>query len=158
MQVVTGSISTYVFSMRRGRPEFLLLLRAPHLNLGGTWQAVHGMIEPDEKAYDSAWRETVEETGLTPERFFRSDFVESFYSEVTDGIHLIPVFAAFVEGTPEPVLSEEHTAWEWCHLEEAARRFVWPSQKRAIRIVAEATGGWPLIESGLTDVSGLFAH
>jgi dATP pyrophosphohydrolase len=156
VQVVTGSISTYVFTMRRGRPEFLLLLRAPHLNLAGTWQAVHGMIEPDEKAYDAAWREAVEETGLTPERFFRSDFVESFYSDATDGVHLIPAFAAFVEGAPEPVLSEEHTAWEWCHLEEGARRLVWPSQKHALRIIAEATAGWPDVGVGLTDVTALF--
>ena len=124
--------------------------------LADTWQAVHGMIEPGEKAYDAAWRETVEETGLTPERFFRTDYVETFYSEGTDGVHLIPAFAAFVTGAPGALLSEEHTAHEWCSLEDAVDRFIWPSQRNAVRIIADACAGWPDVGVGMTEISGLF--
>ena len=100
MEVLTGSISTYVFSVVRSRPSFLLLYRAPQLPHADTWQAVHGMIEPGEKATAAARREMIEETGLAPDRFFKTDFVETFYSETTDAVHLVPAFAAFVEGAP----------------------------------------------------------
>lgn len=152
MEVLTGSISTYVFSIVRSRPSFLLLRRAPHLAHADTWQAVHGMIEPGEKATAAARREMTEETGLVAARFFKTDFVETFYSETTDAVHLVPVFAAFVEGAPAPTLSEEHTAWEWCTLDEAARRFVWPSQQQAIRIIAAAVSRWPDLGVGVTEI------
>jgi 8-oxo-dGTP pyrophosphatase MutT (NUDIX family) len=109
MDVITGSISTYVFTVRDGQPAFLLLRRAAGLTHEGTWQAVHGMIEPGERANEAAWRETAEETGLTPARFFKTDHVETFYSALTDGIHLVPAFAAFVADAPPAKLSEEHS-------------------------------------------------
>ncbi len=152
MDVLTGSISTYVFSIVRSRPSFLLLLRAPHLPHAGTWQAVHGMIEPGEKATAAARREMTEETGLAPARFFKTDFVETFYSEATDAVHLVPVFAGYVEGAAAATLSEEHTAWEWCTLDEAVRRFVWPSQQQAVRIIAAAVSSWPDLAVGITEL------
>jgi dihydroneopterin triphosphate diphosphatase len=156
MQVTTGSISTYVFTMLHGRPAFLLLYRAPHLMLGNTWQAVHGRIDENEKAYDAARREMIEETGLEPERFFKTDYVESFYSQDTDGIHLVPAFAGFVTGAPGATLSEEHTAYEWCPLDEAVDRFIWPSQRQAVRTIAEATSSWPEVGIGMTEITGMW--
>jgi dihydroneopterin triphosphate diphosphatase len=143
MRVLTGSISTYVFSELHGRPVFLLLLRAPHLLHANTWQAVHGMIEPNETAVEAARREMVEETGLEPQRFFLTDLVETFYSEHTDAVHLVPAFAAFVSGAPGAMVSEEHTAYDWCDLDDAVSRFVFPSQQQAVRLIAEAATSWP---------------
>ena len=156
MDVITGSISTYVFTMLHGRPAFLLLYRAPRLMHADTWQAVHGMIEAEEKAYDAAWREMVEETGLTPKRFFRTDFIESFYSEFTDAVHLVPAFAGFVTGAPGVMVSEEHTAYEWCALDDALDRLAWPTQRRAVRVIAEAAEPWPEIAIGMTEITGMY--
>ena len=156
MDVITGSISTYVFTMLHGRPAFLLLYRAPHLMHADTWQAVHGMIDDGEKAYDAAWRECIEETGLTPERFFKTDYIETFYSEGTDGVHLVPAFAAFVTGAPGVEVSEEHTAYDWCQLDDALSRLVWPSQRGAIQLIAEATATWPDVGTGMTEITGMF--
>jgi dATP pyrophosphohydrolase len=145
MNVLTGSISTYVFSFGLdAQPRFLLLLRAAGLLHAGTWQAVHGMIDDGERAYAAALRETLEETGLRPERFFKTDYVETFYSEHTDAVHLVPAFAAFVSNTPPPALSEEHTDFAWLTHDDALARFVWPSQKEAVRIIAGALDAWPL--------------
>jgi len=156
MEIATGSISTYVFTMLHGRPAFLLLYRAPGLTHEDTWQAVHGRIDEGEKAFDAAWRETIEETGLTPERFFKTDYVETFYSEWTDRVHLVPAFAAFVTGAPGPTLSEEHTAYEWCDVEDAAGRFIWPSQRGAVRVIAAAAETWPEVGPGMSDITGMF--
>ncbi len=155
MDVLTGSISTYVFTMLHGRPHVLLLFRAPGLLHAGTWQAVHGMVDPGEKAYDAAWRETVEETGLTPERFFKLDYVETFYSDFTDAVHLVPTFAAFVTGAPGVTVSEEHTAYEWCTIEDAADRFVFPNQRNAIELIASSTAGWPEVTGSLREMTGM---
>jgi dihydroneopterin triphosphate diphosphatase len=152
MNIITGSISTYVFTMLHNSPCFLTLLRAPHLLHAGTWQAVHGMIDPGEAAYTAAAREMREETGLTPQRFFKTDYVETFYSETTDAVHLVPAFAAFVSDSPEVTISEEHTAFEWCSLDDALQRFVWPSQREAVRVIAEAAKWWPELGMGLREL------
>ena len=156
MDVITGSVSTYVFTMLHGRPAFLALYRAQLLMHADTWQAVHGMIEPGEKAYDAAWREMTEETGLAPERFFKTDCVETFYSEGTDAVHLVPAFAAFVAGAPGVQLSEEHTASDWCDLDDVLDRFIWPSQREAVRVIARAVEPWPEIGVGMTEITGMF--
>ena len=153
MNVITGSISTYVFTMRRSRPEFLALLRAPGLAHAGTWQAVHGLIEPGEKAYDAALREMREEAGVPPQRFFKTDYVESFYSESTDAVHLVPAFAGYVPDDAAIALSEEHTEYEWCSLGEILRRFVWPSQRAVAQIIADSVHEWPLVAFGMRELS-----
>ncbi|MDP9236245.1 MAG: NUDIX domain-containing protein [Chloroflexota bacterium] len=152
MRVLTGSISTYVFSELHGRPVFLLLFRAPHLLHADTWQAVHGMIEPGEKAHEAARREMVEETGLEPQRFFLTGFVETFYSDATDAVHLVPAFAAFVSGAPGATVSDEHTAYDWCDLDDAVSRFVFPSQQQAARLIAEAAVDWPNVGLGMREI------
>jgi dATP pyrophosphohydrolase len=156
MRILAGSISTYVFTMLHGRAHFLVLLRAPGLIHEGEWQAVHGMVDGAEKAYDAAWREAVEETGLTPERFFKLDYVETFYSEFTDAVHLVPAFAAFVTGAPGVTVSEEHTAYEWCALDDACSRFVFPNQRNAIRLIAENTASWPDKGDAMHDITSMF--
>lgn len=158
MNVITGSISTYVFTIGgEGVPRFLALLRAPGLLHAGTWQAVHGMIEDGEKAYEAALRESVEETGLSAARFFKTDHVETFYSEWTDAVHLAPAFAAFVADASAPVLSEEHTDYAWCTADEIIERFVWPSQKQAVRVIAGAIASWPDVGEGMHDITALLS-
>jgi dATP pyrophosphohydrolase len=153
VDVLTGSISTYVFSVRDGRPLFLLLRRAPGLLHAGDWQAVHGMIDPGEKAYQAARREMVEECGLAPDRFFRLDGVETFYSEHTDAVHLVPAFAGHVEDAPAAVVSEEHTDFAWCGLEHALARLVFPSQRVAVQAIAAAVTAWPAVGAGLHEMA-----
>jgi dATP pyrophosphohydrolase len=153
MRVLAGSISTYVFTFLDGRPAFLTLLRAAGLLHAGTWQAVHGMVEPGEPAWAAAAREMAEETGLRPERFFKTDFVETYYSEHTDAVHLTPAFAAYVPGAPAATVSAEHTDWAWCPLDDAVARFVWPTQQQAVRIIAAAVAGWPAVAPGVTELT-----
>jgi len=155
MDVITGSISTYVFTVRGAQPEFLLLYRAPGLLHADTWQAVHGMIEPGERAYHAAAREMREESGMAPARFFKTDYVERFYSEHTDAVHLVPAFAGYVPPASMPSLSEEHTAFAWCALDEALDRFIWPSQREAVRVIAGALAAWPSAGDGMTDITHL---
>ncbi len=131
------AVSVYPFRRTASGIQFLTLLRSRKLNLAGSWQAVHGRIEPGEKAVEAARRELREETGLDAERFYIVSYVEIIFDPEADDFQFIPVFAAELPAGGEVVISFEHEKAEWCSFEEATRRFIWPSQREAIRRVLE---------------------
>ncbi|MFO1535742.1 MAG: NUDIX pyrophosphatase [Thermoplasmatota archaeon] len=117
--------------------EWLMMKRAPHILLGGTWQMVSGNLEPGETAYAAAARELFEETGLRPLHFYHASFVNRFYLAATDQIVLSPVFAAEVAPDAQVRLSGEHTEFAWVAPEEAHRRLPWPGQRESLAIIRE---------------------
>lgn len=139
--IVSHYVDCHVFRMVPGtdglRDEWLLLKRAPHIRLGGSWQMVSGTVEPGEKAYQAAARELLEETGLRPLHFYQASFVNRFYLAATDEVVLTPVFAAQVDPAAPVTLSEEHTEFEWVPPEEALRRYPWPGQRESLGIIRE---------------------
>jgi len=108
--------------------EFLLLRRAPTALYAGSWRMPAGKLEPGETAWEAAFREVAEETGLEVERLWSVPFVNRFYEWEHDRLNDIPVFVAQV-GPGEPRLDGEHDAWAWVDLAEAKRRMLWPGQK-----------------------------
>ncbi len=131
------TVSVYPFRRTASGTQFLTLLRSQNLSLGGSWQAVHGSIEPGEKAVDAALRELREETGLDPIRFYVVSYVETIFDPEADAFALVPVFAAELPADAGVVISFEHETAEWCAFMEATSRFIWPSQREAIRRVLE---------------------
>jgi 8-oxo-dGTP pyrophosphatase MutT (NUDIX family) len=115
-----------------GGPEVLVLRRAEGLRSPGTWESVHGHVLPDERPVDAALRELREETGLEASRLYNLSRVEAFYLHRRDLVALIPAFCAIVPAGAAVRLSEEHDRSEWLLPEEAARRFFWPREKRAL--------------------------
>jgi dihydroneopterin triphosphate diphosphatase len=135
-EICARFVDCHVF--RRGPPEeWLVLKRAPHILLGGTWQMISGTIEPGETAYKAAARELLEETGLRPLHFYQASYVNRFYLAATDQIVLSPVFAAEVPADAQVQLSDEHTDFAWVPFEEARSRYPWPGQKEAITIIRD---------------------
>lgn len=132
LYVVRGAASTL---------EFLVLRRASGGRCPGSWEGVHGHIEPAELPADAATREMLEETGLTPASLYNLSRLESFYRHRVDEVALVPVFAAFARSGAEVRIGPEHDRYEWLPPNEARARFSWPRERRALDDILELLGG-----------------
>lgn len=144
-EVITPTVSVYPFRRGQRGPEYLALRRADIDHLRGTWQAVHGGIDNGETAVQAAWREVREEIGLTPERFWQLDHVETHYLPHKDAIRMVPCFVAELASDAEPTLGREHDDHAWLAFDDLTDRLIWQSQRNAIR-VAQETIVQPLAE------------
>jgi dATP pyrophosphohydrolase len=134
-------VDSYALRGAGGTLEVLVLRRGPDGRCPGSWETVHGTIEAGETPPQASLRELREETGLTVERLYNVSRTEAFYQHASDELALIPVFAAFVAAGAAPRLSPEHDRAEWLGPAEAARRFAWPRERRALDDILSILGG-----------------
>ena len=126
------------------RLEVLCLRRGASGRSPGSWEGVHGHIDPGETAVAAARRELHEEAGLRPERLYNLSRVESFYRHSTNEMVLVPAFAAFVSPEAEVSICPEHDAAEWLPPGAALERMTWPRVRREIEMPSaggEGRGG-----------------
>jgi dihydroneopterin triphosphate diphosphatase len=136
----TSLVDVYVLRRAGAMLEYLVLRRGPNGRCPGSWESVHGHIEPAEQPAGAASRELEEETGLTPLRLYNLSRVELFYQHRTDEVALVPVFAAIVAADAQVRLGPEHDRFEWLPPEAARRRFAWPREQRALDDIATLLG------------------
>ena len=120
--------------------ECLVLRRAAGGRCPGSWETVHGHIEPEETPAAAAQRELEEETGLVAARLYNLSRVETFYQHRLDEVALVPVFAAFVGASSAVRTGPEHDRFEWLPPAEARRRFAWPREARGLDDVVALLG------------------
>jgi 8-oxo-dGTP pyrophosphatase MutT (NUDIX family) len=128
-------VDVWIFRVRDGAMEMLMLRRTSGRLLGGLWQCVAGAIEPGEGIVAAALRETAEETGIRGdaiEAFYSLDFVASFLWEPSDAVVSSVHFALRVRPDVEPELSNEHDERRWLSPGEAIAISVWPAYREAI--------------------------
>lgn len=134
-------VDVYVIRASGPGMDFLVLRRGPGGRCPGSWETVHGHIDPGERPGAAARRELAEETGLVPERLYNLSRVESFYDHSRDEVALVPVFVAWVGSEAEVTLSAEHDRVEWLSPERAKGRFAWPRERRAVGDIVVLFGG-----------------
>jgi dATP pyrophosphohydrolase len=134
-------VDVYVIGRGADGRLHALTLRRSSGRSPGSWEAVHGHIEGGEHPAETAWREVIEETGLTPDRLYNLSRVESFYLHRMDAVALVPAFVAMVSGTPAVTVSHEHDRAEWLPMAEARVRMAWPRCRRALDDIAELLAG-----------------
>jgi len=125
-------VDVYVLRGVGSSLQCLVLRRAPGGRCPGSWESVHGHIEPAEQPTRAAERELEEETGLIAARLYNLSRVELFYQHRSDEVALVPVFAAFVADDAEVRLGPEHDGFEWLRPAAARARFAWPRERRAL--------------------------
>ncbi|MGH7516306.1 MAG: NUDIX hydrolase [Gemmatimonadales bacterium] len=130
--VTVSLVDVYVLRGAGPRLECLALRRAPGGRCPGSWETVHGHIEPGETPAAAAQRELREETGLAPLRLYNLSRVELFYQHRPDEVAMVPVFAAFVDPAAAMRMSGEHDRFEWLSPDAARGRFAWPRERRAV--------------------------
>lgn len=134
-------VDTYALRGAGAGLEILVLRRGPAGRNPGSWETIHGTIESGETPVQASLRELREETGLVPEKFYNLSRTEAFYQHRTDQLALIPVFAAFVTRGASVRLSPEHDRAEWLAARDAAARFAWPRERRAVEDILSIVGG-----------------
>jgi len=140
-QIRVRFVDTYVLRGAGEQLQVLALRRGPHGRNVGSWETVHGTIEPGETPVQASLRELREETGLVPEKFYNLSRTEAFYQHKTDELVMIPVFAAFVGAVASVRISTEHDRAEWLTARDAAARFAWPRERRAMDDILSIVGG-----------------
>lgn len=138
--VRTSLVDVYVLRLMDKSLECLALRRSVGGRCPGSWETVHGHIEPAEQPAGAAARELEEETGLIPIRLYNLSRVEMFYQHRTDEVALVPVFAAFVGSEATVRLGPEHDGFEWLSPNDACLRFAWPRERRALDDIVTLLG------------------
>lgn len=135
-----GTVDVFVIRPLPDGWRVLALQRALNTRCPAAWETVHGHIEPNEEPEQAAVREVFEESGLTVERLYNIK-VQPFYLHKLHVVQLAIVFAAFV-GEGDVVIAGEHQRSEWLTIDDALRRFGFPSERASLREIVEllATG------------------
>lgn len=146
--VEVGVVDVLVF--RRAQKGWLVLAleRARDTRCPGTWEMIHGKVEPGESLEVAAVRELREEAGLEAERLL-SVTMHPFYLVPRRTVELAAVFAAVVPEGATVRLGAEHARHAWLTPSQARRRFTWPHERRALddaRILLATPAVWDVLE------------
>ena len=131
-----ATIDAYVLRRDGTGWRVLALRRRAGTRCPGSWESVHGRIEPGELPHEAAVREIREETGLEVERLYHVG-VQPFYIAPLGIVSLAVGFAAVVGENTGVVLADEHDGHEWLSGEEAQTRFNWPRMRAMLGEVLE---------------------
>jgi dihydroneopterin triphosphate diphosphatase len=118
--------------------EFLVIQRSEDREIYPLlWQVVTGWINYGEKAVDAALRETEEETGLKPVRFWVIPYISTFFNSNTDKINAAPVFGMLVPFNSKVQLSDEHQNYEWLNFNDCLKKLEFPTHSEGTKIFME---------------------
>ena len=137
-------IDVIPFSYEDGELRVLMLHRSPDNTYPNVWQPVAGKIKAGEKAWEAGLRELQEETGFIPQAFYAVDHVSTYYLHEYDRIIQVPVFAAQV-AFQDPVISHEHSAFQWGSAERAMALATWEPYRQAIQAMTKMLESSPAL-------------
>ena len=114
--------------------KVLLLKRATSI-LKDAWCYIGGSIEEGESAWQSAFREIEEETGITEVLLYTSNKLDQFYSPHEDYIYMAPVFVGYVNDDQKVNLNYEHSEYKWLSFNEAIEQVTLPGNDEVLTFI-----------------------
>ncbi|MFH1687622.1 MAG: NUDIX domain-containing protein [bacterium] len=117
--------------------RFLLLKRSEQETYAGTWGFVTGSKRGGETVAQVVKREVQEETGLTPESMWATEYLIQFYEPEQDSIWVLPQIVAIVPENAEVVLSAENSEFRWLEAGRARHLVTWKNLIKAIDDISE---------------------
>lgn len=137
-EFISNSIQVHIAKKIGDKYKFLVLKRADNeIIYPGIWQVVTGTCEQDERAIKTAVRETFEETGIKPIKFWTIPYVASFFDTRRDKVSFVPVFGALAAEDCEVMLSSEHSDYAWLDFQETINKVILPSHKDGTKFFLE---------------------
>ncbi len=133
-EIVSKIAEVFIYRKTGEKIEYLLLKRSDDEVYPGIWSVAGGKIRENEKAYQGAYREMKEETGLSAKNFYALDVVNVFYEADEDMFHLTPVFLAEADDA-DVALSDEHNDFKWAGYEEAYEDIHWSAWKKNLKVI-----------------------
>lgn len=133
-------VVVFPFRIKNEKVEYLLMHRIR--NRGGFWQGVSGAVEVGENLDQAAARELREETGFEANvqsinYQFEYPVKKIFCHIYSPNVATIKEhsFTADVTGLGDPILSNEHDAFQWVQYDEIdINSMQWEGSKNAIKI------------------------
>ncbi|KPL60428.1 NUDIX hydrolase [Rossellomorea vietnamensis] len=125
-----------VVLLKKVQNEFkVLLVKREGSVLKDVWCYIGGGIEEGEKAWEAAYREVEEETGITNMSLYSANTFDRIYSIEGNYIYIAPVFVGFVPDDQEVTLNEEHSDYRWVSLEEAMGTVSLPGNEEVLSFI-----------------------
>ncbi|MEI2664203.1 NUDIX hydrolase [Rossellomorea sp. LJF3] len=113
----------------------VLLVKRAESVLKDEWCYIGGGIEEGEKAWEAAYREVEEETGITNLSLYSANTFDRIYSIEGNYIYIAPVFVGFVADDQEVVLNEEHSDYRWLSFEDAMGIVSFPGNEEVLSFI-----------------------
>ncbi len=123
--------------------KFLLLQRSRQETYPGCWGPVTGGKQGKETVAQVAVREVQEETGLTPERLWATEYLLQFYEPTCDKIWILPLVVTVVKADSAVVLSAENSDYRWLPPDKARRLVTWKNLAHVIDDLTEDLEVYP---------------
>jgi len=123
------SAGIVLFRNASNKNEFLLL-NYPQ----GHWDFVKGKVEPGETQYETASRETKEETGISDIEFIDGfeESVEYNFRFKNEDIHKTVVFFLAKTNEKKITLSHEHSDFVWLEYDDALKKTTFRNAKNVL--------------------------
>jgi 8-oxo-dGTP pyrophosphatase MutT (NUDIX family) len=117
--------------------KFLVLKRAEGESYGDFWGFMTGGKRGNETVAQVVLRELKEETDLTPESMWASEYLVQFYEPEYDTIWILPLIVAVVPESATVKLSPENSEYLWLPPRKARNLVSWKNLVRAIDDISE---------------------
>ena len=123
------SAGIVLFRSDSNKNEFLLL-NYPQ----GHWDFIKGKVEPGETPYETASRETKEETGISDIEFIDGfeESVEYNFRFKNEDIHKTVVFFLAKTNEKKITLSHEHSDFVWLEYDDALKKTTFRNAKNVL--------------------------